>query len=263
MTRSGRWPGWCRLPELRTLRPRLGEIAETCDPLALQADLARAMLNAEAPLLGLYFVDDHFVPYEGAKPVGKGYNTKRRHAQKGLADTLVTDYHGRAVCFVSGPAVGADQDPARRAGQLRRSPAGGEDHARVRPGRVVCAGVRATAATTTWTGSPTGAARSPTPPPRRAGTGGSTAPAAPRAVTLADEMITIKDYGPARQLTLFEHDQPVLQVLTSDLHRPARGAAGLAALPVADRERVQIPHRAPRHRLAVPLRRRHRSRTPR
>src|SRR5512143_81584 len=40
-------------------------------------------------------------------------------------------------------------------------------------------------------------------------------------VTLADEMITIKDYGPARQLTLFEHDQPVLQVLTSDLHAPA------------------------------------------
>jgi hypothetical protein len=68
----------------------------------LQADLASAMITAEAPMLGLYFVDDHFVPYEGAKPVGKVYNTKRRHAQKGLADTLFTDYHGRAVCFVSG-----------------------------------------------------------------------------------------------------------------------------------------------------------------
>ena len=41
------------------------------------------------------------------------------------------------------------------------------------------------------------------------------------AVTLADEMITIKDYGPARQLTLLEHDEPVLQVLTSDLTAPA------------------------------------------
>ena len=41
------------------------------------------------------------------------------------------------------------------------------------------------------------------------------------AVTLADEMITTKDYGPARQLTLFEHDKPVLQVLTSDLTAPA------------------------------------------
>ncbi|MDQ2706853.1 MAG: hypothetical protein M3Z25_04125 [Actinomycetota bacterium] len=32
--------------------------------------------------------------------------TKRRHAQKGLADTMITDYHGRAVCFVSGPPSG-------------------------------------------------------------------------------------------------------------------------------------------------------------
>lgn len=34
-------------------------------------------------------------------------------------------------------------------------------------------------------------------------------------------MVTINDYGPARQLTLYEHDQPVLQVLTSDLGAPA------------------------------------------
>jgi hypothetical protein len=35
-------------------------------------------------------------------------------------------------------------------------------------------------------------------------------------VMLADEMVAIKGYGPARQLTLYEHDTPVLQVLTSD-----------------------------------------------
>ena len=33
---------------------------------------------------------------------------------------------------------------------------------------------------------------------------------------LADEAVQIKGYGTARQLTLYEHDQPVLQVLTSD-----------------------------------------------
>ena len=33
---------------------------------------------------------------------------------------------------------------------------------------------------------------------------------------LADETVHIKGYGPARQLTLYEHDAPVLQVLTSD-----------------------------------------------
>ena len=34
-------------------------------------------------------------------------------------------------------------------------------------------------------------------------------------MVLADETVQIKGYGQARQLTLFEHDQPVLQVLTS------------------------------------------------
>jgi len=35
-------------------------------------------------------------------------------------------------------------------------------------------------------------------------------------VMLADESVQLNGYGAARQLTLFEHDQPVLQVLTSD-----------------------------------------------
>ena len=108
-----------RLPQLRDARPRLGELATACDPLRLQADLARAMITADAPLLGLYFVDDHFVPYEGAKPVGKGWNTKRRHAQKGLADTVVTDYHGRAVCFVSGPPSGLTKTLPAALAELR------------------------------------------------------------------------------------------------------------------------------------------------
>ena len=37
-------------------------------------------------------------------------------------------------------------------------------------------------------------------------------------VGLADETVQLTGYGQARQLTLFEHDQPVLQVLTSDTH---------------------------------------------
>ncbi|HEY2833701.1 MAG TPA: hypothetical protein VGJ14_14825 [Sporichthyaceae bacterium] len=63
--------GITTLPELRTLRPRLAELADGCDPLQLQRRLAARMLDADAPGLGLYFVDDHFVPYAGAKPVPK------------------------------------------------------------------------------------------------------------------------------------------------------------------------------------------------
>ena len=82
---AGILAGIGRLPGLRTLRPRLSAIAETCDPLALQRQLGAAMLAADAPGLHVYYVDDHFVPYEGAKPVPKGWNTKRRHAQPGRA----------------------------------------------------------------------------------------------------------------------------------------------------------------------------------
>ena len=38
----------------------------------------------------------------------------------------------------------------------------------------------------------------------------------PVTMMLADETVDLKGYGPARQLTLYEHDQPVLQVLTSE-----------------------------------------------
>jgi len=36
---------------------------------------------------GVYYVDDHFVPYTGAKPVAKGWNSKRGRAERGRADT--------------------------------------------------------------------------------------------------------------------------------------------------------------------------------
>ena len=212
--------GLDRLPELRTLRPRLAELAEACDPLALQTDLATAMINAEAPLLGLYFVDDHFVPYEGAKPVGKGYNTKRRHAQKGLADTLVTDYHGRAVCFVSGPPSGLTKTLPAALTELRRV----TGDAKImlgfdRGGSYAQVFAHCRDQGVDWITYRRGTLADTTTVPRRYwrvdGAGRT------EAVTLADEMITIKDYGPARQLTLLEHDQPVLQVLTSDLTAPA------------------------------------------
>ena len=42
-------------------------------------------------------------------------------------------------------------------------------------------------------------------------------------VMVADEAVDIKDYGTARQLTLYENDAPVLQVLTSDTTATAVG----------------------------------------
>src|SRR5450759_2016972 len=82
-------------PELATLRARLSALADNADPLALQRAFAAGMLAADPAEETVYFVDDHFVPYAGARPVAKGWNTKRRHAQPGRDDTLVVDARGR------------------------------------------------------------------------------------------------------------------------------------------------------------------------
>ena len=96
------------------------------------------MLAADAPGLHVYYVDDHFVPYEGAKPVPKGWNTKRRHAQPGRADTVVTDYQGRAVAFADGEPSGLSATLPGALAQLRQVlGARGEDPARLRPRRLL------------------------------------------------------------------------------------------------------------------------------
>jgi len=103
---AGPLAGLPALPGLRALRPALAGIADRTDPLEIQSLFAAGMLAADPVVSGVYYVDDHFVPYEGAKPVPKGWNTKRRHAQPGRADTMVTDYLGRAVAFATGDPSG-------------------------------------------------------------------------------------------------------------------------------------------------------------
>lgn len=218
---AGPLAGLVALPELRTLRPRLAELAQGCDPLELARRLAAAMLSETAPALGLYFVDDHFVPYEGAKPVGKGWNTKRRHAQRGRDDTLLTDYHGRAVCFASGDPTGLSTTLPGALAQLRQVTGPG---ARLmlafdRGGSYPSVFRACRDAGADWLTWRRGALAETTADPVRSFRVGPTG--ACEAVVLADETVEIDGYGPARQLTLFEHDTPVLQVLTSDVTAPA------------------------------------------
>src|SRR6266702_2410832 len=219
---AGILAGIGRLPDPRTLRPRLAAIADHCDPLALQRQLAAAMLAADAPGLHVYYVDDHFVPYEGDKPVPKGWNTKRRHAQPGRADTMVTDYHGRAVAFATGDPSGLSATLPPVLAQLRQVLGAeatimlGFDRGGSYP--VAFRAIRdARADWVTWRRSPLAPV---TAAPRRYFTArGDGKPA--EVLWLADETAEIKEYGQARQITLFEAGAPVLQVLTSDTDAPA------------------------------------------
>ncbi len=203
------------VPELKTLRTRLHALADGTDPLELQRAFAAGMLAGDPAGDPVYFVDDHFVPYAGARPVGKGWNTKRRHAGPGRDDTLLVDARGRAVVFSSGEPTGLSSTLPGVLTQLR---------AVVGPNAPVLLGFdRGGAFPVTFTACRDAGAdwityrRAPlaetTATPRKSWT---VRDGKRVTVMLADESVQLKGYGAARQLTLFEHDQPVLQVLTSD-----------------------------------------------
>jgi hypothetical protein len=111
--------GLQHLPDARTLRPRLAGLADRMDPLLLQRAFAAAMLDTDPGTSGVYFVDDHFVPYTGAKPVPKGWDTKHRVAQRGRADTWIIDERGRALVFTTGEPSGLTKTLPPALQQLR------------------------------------------------------------------------------------------------------------------------------------------------
>ena len=213
---AGPLAGLGTLPGLRALRPRLAAIADGTDPLRLQAMFASAMLAADPVISGVYYVDDHFVPYTGAKPVAKGWNNKRGRAERGRADTHVTAHDGRAVCFVTGEPSGLSTTLPLALAELKKA-AG--------PGTAIMLGFDRGGAYpqvfrhcrdqqvhwVTYRRAPL-AVPVMLPVITAVTCGGRT-----RQITWAEEKVQIKDYGEARQITLFEHGKVALQILTSDL----------------------------------------------
>src|ERR1035437_6967096 len=212
---AGPLAGSGKLPGLRALRPALSEIAGRTGSLELQTLFAAAMLAAGPVTSSVYYVDDHFIPYTGAKPAAKGRDSKRGRAERGHAGTHVTAHDGRAVCFVSGEPSGLTVTLPKALAELKKAAGPGAKimlgsgrggaypqvftHCREedvhwvtyrRAPLAVPAGLPVIAEVTIGTRT--------------------------RELTWADETVQIKDYGDARQLTLFEHGQVALQILTSD-----------------------------------------------
>ena len=73
---AGLLVGMERFPHLRTLRPRLGALADGVDPLAVQVALAKAMLDADPQPPSVFFVDEHFVAYTGVAAVSRRAGTR-------------------------------------------------------------------------------------------------------------------------------------------------------------------------------------------
>jgi transposase len=222
------------LPELRTLRPRLAGIADRCDPLDLQRAFAAAMLTADPCTSGVYFVDEHFMPYAGALPVGKGWNTKRRHAEAGRVNTMVADAAGRAVCFTTGEPAGLSTSLPATLAELRAIIG---DDAKImlgfdRGGSYASVFTACRNADVDWITYRRGKLVTPTALPiQQTLVRGKDA----TTVVYTDETVTITDYGNARQITLFERGEPVLQILTSD----TRSCAGALIWFIRARWRIE------------------------
>ena len=212
---AGPLAGLSWLPGLRTLRPRLAAVADRADPLELQRMFAQSMLDADPVASGVYYVDDHFVPYTGAKPVGKGWNNNRGRAEKGRADTHVTAHDGRAVCFVTGEPSGLTATLPKALAELKKTLTDGAkimlgfDRGGAYP-QVFTHCRKQDMHWVTYRRAPL-AVPSMLPVITIATIGGRQ-----RTIAWAEEKVQLKDYGEARQLTLFEHVRVVLQILTSD-----------------------------------------------
>ena len=212
---AGPLAGLAVLPGLRTLRSHLARIADAADPVAVQAMFAAAMLTADPVTSGVYYVDDHFVPYTGARPVAKGWNNKRGRAERGRADTHVTAHDGRAVCFVTGEPSGLSVTLPKALAELTRAAGPG---ARImlgfdRGGAYPQVFAHCRSQDVHWVTCRRAPLAVPVMLPviTTVSYGGRT-----RQIAWAEERVQVKDYGQARQITLFEHGRVALQILTSD-----------------------------------------------
>jgi len=216
---AGALVGLGSFPHLRTLRPRLGALAEVVDPIEVQVALAKAMLDADASPPEVFFVDDHFVAYTGARPVGKGWNTRRRHAEPGRDDTVIVDGSWRAICFASGPPSGLSKTMWGPLDQLRavcgeRPVTIGFDRGGAYPATFAELGRRGF----DWVTYRRAPLAVPTVAPKR-----SWVSIAGRRhyLSVADETVILDGVGPVRQISVYEPGRVVLQILTSDQATPA------------------------------------------
>jgi hypothetical protein len=216
---AGMLVGIERFPHLRTLRPRLGALADHVDPVMVQVALSKAMLKADREPPSVFFVDEHFVAYTGQRPVAKGWNTRRRHAEPGRHETVIVDDRWRAICFQSGPPQGLATGMLDPVDQLQAIC--GERRLMIgfdRGGAYPKAFSELRDRGIDWVTYRRAPLAEPTARPRSSWV---TLDGRRHYVRVADELVELDGYGECRQLTVYEHGRVALQILTSDLTTPA------------------------------------------
>ncbi len=100
----GRVLGLDRAPEVKTIRRRISQLAETGKAGELIAALAAHHLADTGPggegLAAILYVDGHVRAYQGTKKIGKLYSTRLKFPVPATEETWVTDAHGSPVFVV-------------------------------------------------------------------------------------------------------------------------------------------------------------------
>src|SRR5207248_7212269 len=83
----GRIVGLDRMPEVKTLRRKLSQLAKRKGSYKLGQEIARRRIRERGRVVGFLYVDGHVRAYHGKHTIPKGYVTSRR-----LAAPATTDY---------------------------------------------------------------------------------------------------------------------------------------------------------------------------
>ena len=95
-----------RSPSVRTLWRAVAQMIAGFDPVQWWVGWMVGLQRVHQPEVPVFGVDGHFKAYGGAEPIDKGYNTKRRIAERGIATVRLMDLHG--YCWNDLPVAAGD-----------------------------------------------------------------------------------------------------------------------------------------------------------
>jgi hypothetical protein len=99
----GRLLGLDRLPEVKTVRRKLNEVAARGKAALLMAAMADGWAAEMKDAAGFLLVDGHVRVYSGERPIPKAYSTSRRMATRAITDYWVNDEAGMPLFVVTAP----------------------------------------------------------------------------------------------------------------------------------------------------------------
>jgi len=107
----GKVAGLDRVPEVRTLREKIGVMANTGDPGAWMRELAQTWMEEDPGEAGYLYVDGHVrVYYGGTAHLPRRYVARQRLCLRGTTDYWVNDALGRPFFVVSKAVTGGLAD---------------------------------------------------------------------------------------------------------------------------------------------------------